>query len=149
MRRVVVVESDFLFGLSARDRLHPYVVRVLELHRRGVVSVVVAGAAPLEVALVLLSRGFGLDVVSRVLELMRSKLAEYGASRFASIDCSTVAEALRLRASYPQLTFFDSIHVATAKVSGYTLVTSDGVLQQVARSIGVDCVELRELAEQR
>ncbi len=143
----MVVEADFLFGLSARDKLHPYVVRVLELCRRGVVGIVVSGAAPLEVALVLLSRGFSLDVVSRVLELMESKLAEYGANNFANLDCSIVAEALKLRTSYPQLTFFDSIHVATAKVNGFALATSDSVLQQVARSLGVECLELRDLAQ--
>jgi len=37
-----LVETDFLFGLNARDRLYPYVMKVLERHRRGEIRVMVS-----------------------------------------------------------------------------------------------------------
>ncbi len=141
----LLVETDFLFGLNARDKLHPYVLRVLELHKQGTLTIAISSAAPLEAALVLLSRGFQLDTVTRVLELMRNKLVEYNAENYTSLSCDIIVEALRLRKTFPQLTFFDSIHIATAKTMSLTLVTSDSVLLQIAKSLGIECMEYRSL----
>ncbi len=56
MKKRLLVETDFLFGLSSRDRLYPIAMDLLKKHRSGEIELVLSSVAPLEASLVLLSR---------------------------------------------------------------------------------------------
>jgi len=92
---------------------------------------VVSSAAPLEASLVLLSRGMQHSTVSRALRLMRDKLAEYRVSTYAPLSLESTAFAAELRSRHPELTFFDSLHIAIAATLGIPLLTSDKAIAKV------------------
>ena len=89
-------------------------------------------AAPLEASLVMLSRGMRYDAVSRALRLVRDKLAEYRVNTYASPRLEAAAFAAELRSRHPELTFFDSLHIAVAATLGVPLLTSDKTIAKVA-----------------
>ena len=100
-----LVETDFLFGLSEDSWLHSTVMEVLRLNRVGAFEVFVSSASPMEVFLVLASRGFGLEVVAKALNLMRLKLEEYEADRYRATSLESLRLAAELRIRYLELTF--------------------------------------------
>lgn len=59
----------------------------------------------MEVFLVLASRGFGLEVVAKALNLMRLKLEEYEADRYRATSLESLRLAAELRIRYLELTF--------------------------------------------
>ncbi|GEM_PF-604975 len=145
MRKKILVETDFLFGLNSRDRLYPIVMEILKKHRDGEIELMISSAAPLEASLVLLSRGFQLDKVVKILGLMSMKLAEYRVDHFIPIRLEIVVKALELRSKYDDLTFFDSIHIALAAVTGFTLLTSDERMKEVMRAEGITYLDYHGL----
>lgn len=140
----LIVETEFLFGLSARDKLHPHVSRLLELHRSGRISIVLSPAAPLEAFLVMLSRGVRYDAVSRALRLMRDKLAEYRVNTYAPPSLEAAAFAAELRSRHPELTFFDSLHIAVAATLDIPLLTSDKTIAKVMGEEKLKHMDYRE-----
>ena len=129
MAREVLVETDFLFGLSAGDKLYSQVMRVLERHRKGEIRIVVSSASPIEVSLTLLSRGMDIEIVAKVLKLMNTKLAEYRVNIYAPVTLEVIAKALELKKKYKTLTLFDSVHISLATILGIPLLTSDKTMQ--------------------
>ena len=129
MAREVLVETDFLFGLSAGDKLYSQVMRVLEKHRKGEIRIVVSSASPIEVSLTLLSRGMDIGIVAKVLKLMNTKLAEYRVNTYAPVTLEVIAKALELKKKYKTLTLFDSVHISLATILGMPLLTSDKTMQ--------------------
>lgn len=137
MDRSILVETDFLFGLSARDKLHPYVSKILEMHRRGEVRIIISSASPIEASLTLLSHGIDPGTIIRVLELMNAKLIEYRVKDYAPITLEALAKAMELRGKYGMLAFFDSIHLALAITLDIPLLTSDKVLHEIMKLEGI------------
>jgi len=127
----VLVETDFLFGLNAKDNLFPKVLRILEERKKGRLKVIISSASPIEVFLVLLSRNMSYEAITKVIKLMNTKLAEYRINDFAPITLDVVVKALELRMKYKQLTLFDSIHISLAKTLNMPLLTSDNVMLKV------------------
>jgi len=146
VRRRVLVETDFLFGLNARDKLYPYVTRLLEKHRKGELMLSLSSVSSLEATLVLLSRGFKARMVIRILRLMNTKLSEYNIDSYTPLSLKVIAEALELKEKYKQLTFFDSIHIATAKTMGLPLVTSDKTLARIMKAESIEYLEYKDVA---
>ncbi len=134
MVREILVETDFLFGLSAEDKLHPYVMKVLEKHRKGEVKVVISSASPIEASLALLSHGKSIEITAKILKLMRDKLAEYKANTYAPITLEVMAKALELKKKHKKLTLFDSIHISLATTLNIPLLTSDKTIQNIAKT---------------
>jgi len=130
----VLVETDFLFGLNAKNNLFPKVLRILEERKKGRLKVIISSASrfsPIEVFLVLLSRNMSYEVITKVIKLMNAKLAEYRINDFAPITLDVVAKALELKMKYRELTLFDSIHISLAKILGIPLLTGDNVMLKV------------------
>jgi len=127
----VLVETDFLFGLNARDKLFPKVLRILEERKKGRLKVIISSASPIEVFLALFSRNMSYEVITKVIKLMNAKLAEYRINDFAPITLDVVVKALELRMKYKELTLFDSIHISLAKTLSIPLLTSDNVMLKV------------------
>jgi len=132
--REVLVETDFLFGLSAEDKLHPKVMKVLEKHRKGELKLVVSSASPIEASLVLLSHGINAEITVKILKLMRDKLAEYKANTYAPITLEVMAKALELKKKHKTLTLFDSIHISLAATLNIPLLTSDKTIQKTMKT---------------
>lgn len=131
MPKEVLVETDFLFGLNAKDNLFPKVLRILEERKKGRLKVIISSASPIEVFLVLLSRNMSYEAITKVIKLMNTKLAEYRINDFAPITLDVVVKALELRMKYKELTLFDSIHISLAKTLNMPLLTSDNVMLKV------------------
>ena len=138
MVREVLVETDFLFGLSAGDKLHSKVIRVLEKHRRGEIRIVVSSASPLEATLALISHGIEANVASKAIKLMIAKLAEYRANTYAPITLNAMVKALELKMKYNALTFFDSIHISLATTLNIPLLTSDALMMKIMEAEGIE-----------
>jgi len=131
--REVLVETDFLFGLSAEDKLHPKVMKVLKKHREGEIKVIVSSASPIEASLALLSHGINTETTAKILKLMRDKLAEYKANTYAPITLEVMAKALELKKKHKTLTLFDSIHISLATTLNIPLLTSDKTMQNIMK----------------
>ncbi len=122
----VAVESDFLFGLRKSDVRHANVVAALEKHKEGSLVIIVLPSAVLEARAVLYSRGVKSKDVEDAFSLMAALLAEYGVAGSTGLSLSDVVVAERMRGDMPSLTFFDSLHAATSKRLGMTLLSSEG-----------------------
>ncbi len=142
-----LVETDFLFGLNAKDKLHPYVKAILGLHRKRRIRVHISSAAPVEALLVMYSRGIDYDKIIRVLELMGLKLVEYGVVDYVPITLSTMILAGRLRSKYSNLTYFDSIHIALAIENNLVLITRDKDIINVMESEGHSYIEYKDFGK--
>jgi len=78
--------------------------------------------------------------------LYERELREYGGDellrlglRVESLDGDGVAMAMRQRQVRRQLTVPDSFALALAKINGWTLLTGDGPLRELAGAESVDC----------
>jgi hypothetical protein len=137
----VAVESDFLFGLRKSDIRHSNVMAALENHKGGRLHITVLPSAVLEVRAVLYSRGVKSKEVEAAFSLMAGLLAEYGVAGSSDLSLSDVIVAERMRSDMPSLTFFDSLHAATSKRLGMTMLSSEGSYPL----IGLDFIDLDKL----
>lgn len=122
----VSVESDFLFGLRKSDKRHPKVIAALKKHKEGVSLITLLASAVLEVRAVLYSRGMKSSDVEEVFSLMAALLAEFGVAESSTLSMTDVIVAETMRRDMPSLTFFDSLHAATSKRLGLTILSSEG-----------------------
>ncbi len=130
-KELVLVESDFLFGLGKSDKRHAQVNRSLEVHKSGKMQIQVLSAAVVEVRSVLYSKGLGTKEVEEFFALMSEILSEYGVETFVPTEPSDVIIAERMRAESPALTFFDSLYAATSKRLNLKLISSDGIYSRI------------------
>jgi hypothetical protein len=141
--RKVAVESDFLFGLRKSDTRHANVVTALRMHQEGSLLITLLSSAVLEVRAVLYSRGVKGKDVEETFSLMAALLAEYGVAEPSALSLSDVIVAERMRGDMPGLTFFDSLHAATSKRLGMTLLSSEGSYERLGLSV-IDLDKLKK-----
>ncbi len=126
----LLLETGFLLALNPLDRNHSWAVSILNECRRKHIKCYLSPAAPVEVSLVLKSRGFEESRISRVLRLMESIVA--GAEvRSLNLGLSHAAKAAVLRGKYPELGFFDSLHAALAIEEGLEYGDLDETVRNV------------------
>lgn len=133
--RQALVESDFLFGLRSSDARHPKVMKALGMQREGKLSLRVLSSAALEVRAVLYSRGLGPKDVEEAFSLMAAMLADHGVGESVPVELADVIVAERLRGERADLGFFDSLHAASSKRLGLSLLSSEGVYQRLGLSV--------------
>ncbi len=115
----------------------------LKMHREGGLTITLLSSAMLEARAVLYSREMkGIDVEG-TFSLMAALLAEYGVAGSSDLSLSDVIVAERMRSDMPSLTFFDSLHAATSKRLGMTLLSSEGSY----RRLGLDVIDLDKLRD--
>jgi len=139
----VAVESDFLFGLRKSDLRHANVVAALEKHKEGSLVITLLPSAVLEARAVLYSRGMKSKEVEEAFSLMAALLAEYGVAGSTNLSLSDVIVAERMRGDMPSLTFFDSLHAATSKRLGMTLLSSEGSYERLGLAV-IDLDKLKK-----
>ncbi len=126
----ILVETDFIFGLNPRDKLHPYIKGILKLHRQGDIRCYLAGTALVEFRTVLYSHGLSSKEVYEALIIIFDKLGEYNID-VIPIKPNHIITADFLRTLYPQLGFFDALHAGVAYEEDMTLVSYDEMYSQI------------------
>ena len=140
-KELVLVESDFLFGLGKQDKRHAQVMRSLEMHKSGKIQIQVLSTALVEVRSVLYSRGLGSKEAEEFFTLISEILSEFGVETFVTIEPSDVIIAERMRGDFSALTFFDSLYAATSKRLNQKLLSSEGVYSR----IGLETIDLDDV----
>jgi len=128
--REVLAETEFLFALRKGDRHHNAVTRILEVCTRELLKIKVVSSAAVEIKAVLYSHGFKVREVEEACSLMDAQLVETHIDEYVPLTLADGTLAERLRAQYPKLTFFDALHVATARRLGKPLLSNDPVLRE-------------------
>jgi len=131
----VAVETDFLFGLRKSDARHANVMAALKRHKEGALLIALLSSAVLEARAVLYSRGTKTSDVEEAFSLMAALLAEFGVVETVALSLSDVVLAEGMRSDLPSLTFFDSLHAATCKRLGMTLLSSEGLYERLGLSV--------------
>ena len=126
-----LIETGFLLALNPRDRNHGWALKLLEEGRRGLVELYISPAAPVEVSLILRSRGLSEEEVREALEAMEDAILLYTRPRYVQLSLVHVALAARFRSRHSELTFFDSLHAAVAVAEGLAYYDLDGVLRRI------------------
>ncbi|MHB1867957.1 MAG: hypothetical protein ACYCPP_03330 [Nitrososphaerales archaeon] len=132
---IVLVESDFLFGLNKSDRRNAHVIRSLNKHKEGRIEIRVLSSAVVEVRSVLYSRGIGQKHIEEFFSLMAEILCDYGVEEFVPTELSDVIIAERMRAESSTLTFFDSLHAAASKRLNLKLLSSEGIYSKLGLQV--------------
>ena len=115
-----VIELDMIVAfVNPRDRLHDLADRLFSKIATGKVRVAVASSALLEYELILRSRGYPKKEIRRDLEAFRSLLPD------VPLVSEVIVRASEIRENYG-LTYFDSLHAASA-------LSADGVIISVDR----------------
>jgi len=131
----LLLETGFLLALNPSDRNHSWALSVLSECRSRRAKCYLSPAAPVEVSLLLRSRGFDEGRIARALKLMESIVAGAGI-RCLPLRLAHVARAAELRDKYSELGFFDSLHAAVAVVEGLAYGDLDGVVRSVVEREG-------------
>ena len=131
----LLLETGFLIALNLSDRNHSWALSVLSECRSRRVRCYLSPAAPVEVSLLLKSRGFDEGRIARVLKLMESIVTGAGI-RCLPLRPAHVARAAELRGKYLELGFFDSLHAAVAVEEGLAYGDLDRVVRSVVEREG-------------
>lgn len=120
-----LVESEFLFAIKKGDKHHGEAEKILGLCKKGLVKLRVLSSAVAEVRAVLYSRGFKGRQIEGVCSLMDAQLLEAGIKEYEPITLADAVLAEVLKHQHPRLTFFDALHVATARRLNMMLLSND------------------------
>jgi predicted nucleic acid-binding protein len=126
----VLVETEFLFGLRKGDRYHEAVKRILGLSKKGLLKILVLSSAVVEVKAVLASQGLKLSQIEEACSLMDIQLLESNIEEYVPVTLADIVIATRLRSQLPKLTFFDSLHISTAKRLDKILLSNDPIYRK-------------------
>ena len=142
--REALAETEFLFGLRRGNRHHDTVMRILEICIKGLLKVQVLSSAVVEVKAVLYSRGLKPREVEEACSLMDVQLIEAGIDEYTPLTLADATLAERLRNQYPKLTFFDALHVATARRLDRPLLSNDPTHLEA----GATAIKFKKLIEE-
>lgn len=121
------METDFLFGLREKDRLHQHVMKALVDHREGRVRLELSSVSVLEVMVVALSQGVGWEQLATALRLMDIELGANNLGGYLPLSLSDACISLGMRLENNDLNLFDSLHASVAKNNGLGILSSDPI----------------------
>ena len=125
-----LIELDLLIAFSSKaDRLHTSAGIILEaVENNTIQNVRVATSALLEYSLVLKSKKV------KEIDVQETLIAWQNYPNLGSLPISpiTLIEAAKLRSDY-QVSFFDSLHAATAIVYAAVIISTDAVYSKIRR----------------
>ena len=130
----VLVETGFLLALNPRDVHHQWALSLLEESRGKAKVLYISPASPVELSLILKSKGYSDESISRLLNAMFSIVGRYTRPRYPPMGLEHMAYAAELRAKYPQLTFFDSLHASVAILENLVYYDLDETVKGVIDS---------------
>jgi len=126
----ILVETDFLFGINPKDKLHNYVLKITSLHENNVIKCYVSSSAFVEFRTVLYSHGKKPNEVHEALLIITDFLRKRKIEEIP-LRSEHVIIADYLRSKYPNLSFFDALHAGVALVEKITLVSYDTIYSQI------------------
>ncbi|MEM1516929.1 MAG: PIN domain-containing protein [Thermofilum sp.] len=109
-----LVETGFLLALNPRDKNRDWALSLLREAKSGRLKLYLSPAAPIELSLILKSRGLAEQEIALVLEAMGLAISRYTRPVYPPLTLEAASLAANLRERYPELTFFDSLHAAVA-----------------------------------
>ncbi len=120
-----VIELDMLIAfVNPLDRLHSLADELFKRVSSGKVKVAVATSALLEYELLLRSRSYSQEDIRADIEAFRNLLVE------VPLDAGIIIRASELRDEYG-LTYFDSLHAASAIAKDGVIISSDRAYEKV------------------
>lgn len=123
-----IIELDLLIALVNReDGLHESASRLFEAAAKGRIGkITIAASALIEYELILRSRGYSEeDIAADIKALTKIKNIEE-----APINSKVILAASSLRKKYP-LTYFDSLHAATAILHDREIISTDKAYREI------------------
>ena len=127
----VLLETGFLIALNPRDRNHKWALKILKKAGEGGLNIYLSPAALTQIALILKSRDLNDSDISVALEAMEHAIKRYTKPQYPVITPSHHAYAAKLRVKYRELTFFDSLHAATAILNNLIYHDLDDIVRKV------------------
>ncbi len=129
----VLLETGFLVSLNPKDRNHEWAMNLLKRAKDREIKIFISPASLVELSLILKSKGLSEEGINRVLTAMESLITRYVRPAFPDLTFEIVSGAAKLRMKYPQLSFFDSIHTATALANDLDYHDLDEVIRDVIK----------------
>lgn len=108
-----LLETGFLISLNPRDKNHEWAIGILRNAKSQRIRIFISPASPIELSLILKSRGLDDSEIENVLKAMDSIVRKYSRPLYPPLTMECTAYAAKLRKRY-NLSFFDSIHAAIA-----------------------------------
>ncbi len=130
MKRVLL-ETGFLFALNPNDRNHRWALEILNKAKEGELEICISPAAPIEVSLLLKTRGLNDVAIAEVLRTMDEAISLFKKPLYCKLTLLHLSYAAELRTKYEKLTFFDSIHAAVSIMERLTYADLDPIVREV------------------
>ncbi|RLE61643.1 MAG: hypothetical protein DRN53_05325 [Thermoprotei archaeon] len=127
----ILVETGFLLALNPRDKHHEWALKVLEESKRRINVLHISPIAPIELSLIMKSKGYDNRSIVRVLKALHGAIRRYTRPYYPLLKLEHVIYATELRMKYPELTFFDSIHTAIAVLDNLTYYDLDESIKSI------------------
>jgi predicted nucleic acid-binding protein len=125
-----LVETEFLIGLIPTDKWHTHVMKVLELYKQSEIQLSVLVSAFLETRAIFYSHEKTSLEVSEALLLLKNTCEQWGLKEIPLL-AADILLADKLRASEPDLTYFDSLHAAVSQRCGFKILSNDSVYEKI------------------
>ncbi len=129
----VLLETGFLVSLNPKDKNHEWAMDLLKRAKEREIRIFLSPASLVELSLILKSKGLSEEGISRALMAMESLITRYARPAFPDLTFEIVSGAAKLRMKYTQLSFFDSIHAATALTDDLEYYDLDEVIRDIIR----------------
>ncbi len=126
-----LVETGFLIALNPDDKHHKWALNILKQAKEGEILLYISPAAPIELSLILRSKGVSEEMISKSLEALHIIITRYIKPKYPQLTLNHLSKAAVLRKKYPQLTLFDSIHLATAITEKLVYLDRDETLKDI------------------
>ena len=130
----VLVETGFMLALNPRDKNHEWAMKILEEARRREIMLYISPATPIELSLIMKSRGYDDKDINRVLNAVEIIIEKYVKPQYPRMGLRELAYAAELRAKYSELTLFDSIHAAITIINNLMYYDLDPVVRSIIAS---------------
>jgi len=129
-----LVEIGFLLALDSRDKNHEWAMEVLRRAKERRIMIYVSPAAPIELSLIMKSRGLNNNDIRRVMNALDAVIRRYTKPNYLPLELRHALYAAELRSKYPELTFFDSLHASVAILNNLMYADLDEVVRKVVSS---------------
>ncbi len=139
----VLVEADLFISYLTRDQLEPYFGPVVDYSTQGKLRLLSCSELYDDVATALRSQKASLEEVGNFLQDM--KTIPHDPLPVTADIAATAIDLYRTHGGSRKLHYFDSYHVATARIENFPLLTSDKYIISRSEQLGIKAIDVREI----
>lgn len=142
---ILLVEADLFISYLTGDELEPAYSKLVKDTEEGKLDLAVSSEVYDDVVTALRSQGISSEKAADFVDDMKRIR-----HRPLPVTADIASSALRLYSEHGgprKLHYFDAFHVATARNSNLTLVTSDTFIIKNAEKMGVRVIDIRRLGQ--